>query len=59
MILITKQEAMIIRKKFHYLEVSMSMRQKSKRKKYYAPETPEVLSFLQEFRTKNVIEHLE
>lgn len=59
MILVTKQEAKIIRQKFRYLQVSMSMRQKSKRKKYYAPETPEIISFLNEYRTKDVTMHLE
>ena len=59
LILVTKQEAMIIRKKFRHIQVSMSMRQKSKRKKYYAPETSEIMSFLEEFRTQNVAQHME
>lgn len=59
LILVTKHEAKIIRQRFRHLQVSMSMRQKSKRKKYYAPETQEIISFLNEFRTQNVSEHLE
>ena len=38
MVLITKEEAMKVRKIFPYAEIRRTMKQKSKRHKYYLPE---------------------
>lgn len=59
MILVTKQEASVIRKRFPGVAIYVTMRQNSKRKKYYTEERRDVLAALEHMRTENVYEHYE
>lgn len=58
MVQINKEEAMEIRKRFKHVSVVKTVVQK-RHHKYWTEETYEILSFLKEYRTRNVIEHLE
>lgn len=59
MILISKQEASVVRDKFRDAAIYVTMRQKSKRKKYYTEERRDILALLHRMRTENVTEHYE
>lgn len=59
MILVSKQEANVIRKRFPGVVIYVTMRQKSKRKKYYTEERRDVLAMLDHMRTEHVSEHYE
>lgn len=59
MILVSKQEANVIRKKFPGVAIYVTMRQNSKRKKYYTEERRDVLAMLNHMRTEHIVEHYE
>lgn len=56
MVLISKEERKAIGEKFPKAGVVRTMRQKSKRGRYYCEESREVMKFLNNLRRANVIE---
>lgn len=56
---VSQDEADYIRKHFSGTTISRTMRDKSKRGKYYAPESAEVMAYLKNVRKQNVVAHLE
>ena len=52
MILITKQEAEIVRKKFPGAEITRTCKQDSKRHRYYLPEKVAYLRLIQKYNEK-------
>ena len=55
MILITKNEALILRQKIPDVSITRTMKQTSKRHHYYCEETLNVFSVLKELRKVNYI----
>lgn len=56
MVLINKDEKEAIRNKFPQVGVVRTMRQKSKRHRYYCEEAPKVMRYLSELRNRGVVE---
>lgn len=56
MVLITKDEKIAIREKFQKVGIVRTMRQKSKRHRYYLEEAPQVMRYLSDLRNKDVTE---
>ena len=50
MVAITKQESEVIRDRFHDAHIVRTMKQKSKRHRYYCEETSKVMRLLDELR---------
>ena len=55
---ISKDEAVEVRKRFKSVSIYKTMKQ-ANHHKYWVCETQEVLSFLDKYRKRNVVEHLE
>lgn len=51
MTLINKEESEQIRSKFPYAHIARTMKQDSKRHRYYCEESPRVMNYLNELRT--------
>ena len=51
MILINKEESEQIRRKFPYAHIVRTMKQNSKRHRYYCEDSPRVMNYLNELRT--------
>ena len=56
MITISKEEAKAVREKFPNVHIVRTMRQKSKRGRYYCEESRKVISFIRNMREKKVSE---
>lgn len=56
MVLITKEEKSAIREKFPKVNIVRTMRQKSKRHRYYCEEAPQVMRYLGQLRRRNITE---
>lgn len=54
MVLISKEEKMAIREKFPKVNIVRTMKQRSKRHRYYCEEAPQVMRYLNELRRKDV-----
>ncbi len=54
MVLISKEEKKAIREKFPKVNIVRTMRQKSKRHRYYCEEAPQVMRYLSDLRRKGV-----
>ena len=54
MVLISKSEKEAIRAKFPKVNIVRTMRQHSKRHRYYCEEAPQVMRYLNELRRKDV-----
>lgn len=52
MVAITKDEAQMIRERFPYAHIVRTMKQKSKRHKYFCEESRKVIAFLADVRSK-------
>lgn len=59
MILVSRQEADEIRRNVPQATISITMRQRSKRKKYYVEESLAVLKFLKEYNAMRTLAHFE
>lgn len=59
MILINKEESEQIRAKFPYAHIVRTMKQNSKRHRYYCEESPKVTSYLNELRTSAEVDRSE
>lgn len=60
MIQVTREQAIEIRKRLPYDNVTVCNRQsRSKKRSYYAPESSGVLRLLREMESKKKIEHFE
>lgn len=55
MVLISKAEKEAIRERFPKVNIVRTMRQKSKRHRYYCEESPQVMRYLNELRRKDVL----
>lgn len=55
MILISKEEKEKISKRFPNIHITRTMKQKSKRHKYYCEEGRAVLKYLEELRTERIV----
>lgn len=55
MVLISKAEKEAIRERFPKANIVRTMRQKSKRHRYYCEEAPQVMRYLNELRRKDVL----
>lgn len=55
MILISKEEKEKISKRFPNIHITRTMKQKSKRHKYYCEEGRAVLSYLDELRSEGIV----
>lgn len=55
MVLISKEEKEKISKRFPNIHITRTMRQKSKRHKYYCEEGGAVLKYLEELRTERIV----
>ena len=56
LVLITKEEKEAIRAKFPHLDIVRTMRQRSKRGRYYMEEAPQAMKYLRAIRNRNVVE---
>lgn len=55
MVLISKAEKEAIQERFPKANIVRTMRQKSKRHRYYCEEAPQVMRYLNELRRKDVL----
>lgn len=55
MVLISKEEKEKISKRFPNIHITRTMRQKSKRHKYYCEEGRAVLKYLEELRAERIV----
>mgnify|MGYP007102015118 CR=1 FL=1 len=55
MVLISKEEKEKINERFPRVHISRTMKQKSKRHKYYCEENRAVMRYLEELRSKGVV----
>lgn len=55
MVLISKEEKEAIREKFPMTNIVRTMRQRSKRHRYYCEEAPQVMRYLNALRRKGVL----
>ena len=55
MVLISKAEKEMIRERFPRVNIVRTMRQKSKRHRYYCEEVPQAMRYLNELRRKDVL----
>lgn len=56
LITINKEEARLVREKFPNAHIMRTMKQKSKRGRYYCEENRKVINFINNIRKKNVVE---